>query len=160
MASRIHARSTTAGTPVKSYQKRTSQQSTNSISGSNPTKIQPLINQSNYLQQHASRLERDLDLLRRRVLPINDLLHIPLRHLELITVPDRRLQQDPNRIRKLLYTSNTPAKSAYQQILPPNSHTIKIKQQKKRKRKKRNPNSTTTTLHHKPIKTPKPKLQI
>lgn len=111
IASRIQARSTTAGTPVKSWKrkqftthppnldKEKKKKQTNHTYPKNKSYSHCLIL---YLQQHTSRLERDLHLLRSSVLPVNDLLHILGRHLELITVPDRRLEQNLNRVRKLL----------------------------------------------------------
>lgn len=48
------------------------------------------------LKEYSGRLKWDLNLFRRGILPVNDLLNILTFNLKLITVSNSRLQKDPD----------------------------------------------------------------
>ena len=100
IASRMIARSTTAGTPVKSwnlYFKLILYQAQNPNSLTNQ---EWFLLQTPHLQKHSSSLERNFYELRSSILPIKNFFNIITLHLKLITVTNRRFQKYPDRVRK------------------------------------------------------------
>lgn len=61
-----------------------------------------MLNSIRYLQENTSGLERNFNLIRRSVLPINNFLNIFLLDLEVVTITNCRLKKDSDRVWQLL----------------------------------------------------------
>lgn len=97
MASRIEARSTTAGTPVKSWWQKTQIERWRNSYHNNSNYLV-----MTYLQENPGRLEGNFHKLWWCIFPINDLLNIFFCDLEVVTVTNGRFKEDSDGIRQLI----------------------------------------------------------
>ena len=100
IASRMQARSTTAGTPVKSCAEKKSSKEQH-ITEYHPSlhsyftvsRFQML---ARYLQENTGGLEWNLNLLCRIVFPVKDLLNIFFFYLKIVTITNGRFKENPD----------------------------------------------------------------
>lgn len=101
IASRIQAKSTTAGTPVKSCGIEIARKITHHLQSHRQNhNLHSEQNSLKNLEENTGRLERNFDLLRGTIFPVKNLLNIFLLNLEIVTITQGRLQENSNRIRQ------------------------------------------------------------